>query len=52
LDGTNLPFPRAPENPEDFYDKNYYLSLGEKETIAPEKTFILNDAHGLSQIHR
>jgi hypothetical protein len=39
------------ENPEDFYDKNYYLSLREKETIAPQKTFILNDDHGLIQIH-
>jgi hypothetical protein len=37
---------------EDFYDKSYYLSLREKETIAPWKMFILNDDYGLIQVHR
>ena len=40
------------ENPEDFYDKNYYLSLRKIETIAPQKTFILNDDYGFIYIHR
>jgi len=37
----------GPENPEDFHDNNYYLSLREIETIDPQKTFILNDDYGI-----